>query len=180
MNFVEPIRDADVFHDIQASLLKTKPRNYVLVMTGTYTGLRISDILKLKVKDVRNKKYIDVKEKKTNKRNIIEINPLLRKVYKDYTVNMDDEEYLFRKSYINKPITREQAWKIMKEIGEEFGVENLGTHTLRKTFGFHYYNQTGDIATLMQMFNHSKESITLKYIGITQDTMNRARREFRI
>ena len=61
MNFVEPIRDADVFHDIQASLLKTKPRNYVLVMTGTYTGLRISDILKLKVKDVRNKKYIDVK-----------------------------------------------------------------------------------------------------------------------
>jgi integrase len=180
MNFVEPIRDADVFHDIQASLLKTKPRNYVLVMTGTYTGLRISDILKLKVKDVRNKKYIDVKEKKTNKRNIIEINPLLRKVYKDYTVDMDDEEYLFRKSYINKPITREQAWKIMKEIGEEFGVENLGTHTLRKTFGFHYYNQTGDIATLMQMFNHSKESITLKYIGITQDTMNRARREFRI
>ena len=180
MNFVEPIRDADVFHDIQASLLKTKPRNYVLVMTGTYTGLRISDILKLKVKDVRNKKYIEVKEKKTNKRNIIEINPLLRKVYKDYTVNMDDEEYLFRKSYINKPITREQAWKIMKEIGEEFGVENLGTHTLRKTFGFHYYNQTGDIATLMQMFNHSKESITLKYIGITQDTMNRARREFRI
>lgn len=180
MNFVEPIRDADVFHDIQASLLKTKPRNYVLVMTGTYTGLRISDILKLKVKDVRNKKYIDVKEKKTNKRNIIEINPLLRKVYKDYTVDMDDEEYLFRKSYINKPITREQAWKIMKEIGEEFGIENLGTHTLRKTFGFHYYNQTGDIATLMQMFNHSKESITLKYIGITQDTMNRARREFRI
>ena len=180
MNFVEPIRDADVFHDIQASLLKTKPRNYVLVMTGTYSGLRISDILKLKVKDVRNKKYIDVKEKKTNKRNIIEINPLLRKVYKDYTVDMDDEEYLFRKSYINKPITREQAWKIMKEIGEEFGVENLGTHTLRKTFGFHYYNQTGDIATLMQMFNHSKESITLKYIGITQDTMNRARREFRI
>jgi integrase len=180
MNFVEPIRDADVFHDIQASLLKTKPRNYVLVMTGTYTGLRISDILKLKVKDVRNKKYIDVKEKKTNKRNIIEINPLLRKVYKDYTVDMGDEEYLFRKSYINKPITREQAWKIMKEIGEEFGVENLGTHTLRKTFGFHYYNQTGDIATLMQMFNHSKESITLKYIGITQDTMNRARREFRI
>ena len=90
MNFVEPIRDADVFHDIQASLLKTKPRNYVLVMTGTYTGLRISDILKLKVKDVRNKKYIDVKEKKTNKRNIIEINPLLRKVYKDYTVMIGD------------------------------------------------------------------------------------------
>lgn len=180
MNFVEPIRDADIFHDIQATLKKKNLRNYVLIMTGTYTGLRISDILILKVKDVRDKKYIDIREKKTGKRNLIEISPILRKVYKDYCLDMDDEEYLFRKSNINKPISRTQAWKIMKEIGEEFGVENLGTHTLRKTFGFHYYNQTGDIATLMQMFNHSKESITLKYIGITQDKINQARRDFKI
>lgn len=180
MNFVEPIRDADIFHDIQATLQRESVRNYTLIMTGTYTGLRISDILKLKVKDVRDKKYIDIKEKKTDKRNIIEINPILRKVYKEYCKDMNDEDYLFRKSNINKPIGREQAWKIMKNIGERFGVDNLGTHTLRKTFGFHYYKQTGDIATLMQMFNHSKESITLKYIGITQDTMNKARRDFRI
>ena len=180
MNFVEPIRDADVFHDIQATLKRENPRNYVLIMTGTYTGLRISDILKLKVKDVKDKKYIDIREKKTNKRNLIEINPILRKVYKDYCLEMDEEDYLFRKSNINKPISRGMAWKIMKEIGERFGIENLGTHTLRKTFGFHYYNQTGDIATLMQMFNHSKEAITLKYICITQDKMNQARRDFKI
>lgn len=180
MNFVEPIRDVDVFHDIQATLKNENYRNYTLIMTGTYTGLRISDILKLKVKHVKDKKYIDIKENKTDKRNIIEINPLLRNIYKEYCSNMSDEEYLFRKSNINKPIGREQAWKIMKHIGSAFGVDNLGTHTLRKTFGFHYYKQTGDIATLMQMFNHSKESITLKYIGITQDTMNTARRNFRI
>lgn len=180
MNFVEPIRDADVFHDIQSSLQKENPRNYILILTGTYTGLRISDILKLKVKHVKGKKYIDLKEQKTGKRNIIEINPTLRKAYKDYCEDMDEEEYLFRKSNINKPISRVMAWKIMKDIGERFGVNNLGTHTLRKTFGYHYYKQTEDIATLMQMFNHSKESITLKYIGITQDTMNKARREFKI
>lgn len=180
MNFVEPIRDVDVFHDIQATLKNENLRNYVLIMTGTYTGLRISDILLLKVKNVKDKKYIDIKEKKTGKRNLIEINPLLRKIYREYTEDMDLEEYLFRKTNINKPIGREMAWKIMKSIGERFGVENLGTHTLRKTFGFHYYKSTGDIATLMQMFNHSKESITLKYIGITQDTMNQARRNFRI
>lgn len=180
MNFVEPIRDVDVFHDIQATIKRENPRYYVFIMTGTYTGLRVSDILKLKVKDVRNKKYIDIKEKKTNKRNLIEINPLLRQAYKDYCFEMDDEDYLFRKTYINKPIGRKRAWEIMKKIGDRFGVENLGTHTLRKTFGYHYYNQTGDIATLMNMFNHSKESITLKYIGITQDTMNQARRNFKI
>lgn len=180
MNFVEPIRDADVFHDIQATLKKRNSRDYVLIMTGTYTGLRISDILKLKVKDVRNKKYIDLKEQKTGKRNLIEINPTLRKVYKEYCAEMNEDDYLFRKSKINNPISRNRAWRIMKDIGDEFGVEHLGTHTLRKTFGFHYYKQTGDIATLMQMFNHSKESITLKYIGITQDKMNKARRDFEI
>ena len=180
MNFVEPIRDVDIFHDIQATLKKENIRNYVLIMTGTYTGLRISDILKLKGKDVKNKKYIDIREKKTGKRNLIEINPLLRKVYKEYCCDMDDEDYLIRKSNLNKAISRNRAWRIMKDIGDRFGVDNLGTHTLRKTFGYHYYNQTGDIATLMQMFNHSKESITLKYIGITQDKMNQARRDFEI
>lgn len=180
MNFVEPIRDADIFHSIQSTVQKENIRNYVLIMTGTYTGLRISDILKLKVKDVYKKKYIDVREKKTKKRNLIEINPILRKVYNDYCLDMDEEEYLFRKEKINKPISRTRAWQIMQDIGERFGVEHLGTHTLRKTFGFHYYKQTGDIATLMLMYNHSKESITLKYIGITQDTMNKARRDFKI
>ncbi|NFI03913.1 site-specific integrase [Clostridium botulinum] len=180
MNFVEPIRDADIFHDIQATLKKGNPRNYTLVMTGTYTGLRISDILRLKVKDVKNKKYIDIREKKTGKRNLIEINQTLRNVYKEYCLDMSQEDYLFRKSNLNKPISRTMAWKIMKDIGDKFGVENLGTHTLRKTFGFHYYKKTGDIATLMQMYNHSKESITLKYIGITQYKMNQARRDFEI
>lgn len=180
MNFVEPIRDVDIFHDIQATLKKESIRNYVLIMTGTYTGLRISDILKLKVKDVKDKKYIDIREKKTGKRNLIEINPLLRKVFKEYCFEMDDEDYLFRKSKLNKAISRNRAWRIMKDIGDRFGIDNLGTHTLRKTFGFHYYKQTGDIATLMQMYNHSKESITLKYIGITQDKMNQARRDFEI
>ena len=149
-------------------------------MTGTYTGLRISDILKLKVADVKNKKYINLREKKTGKQNIIEINPVLREVYNNFCIDKPKEDYLFRKVSINKPISRTRAWKIMKEIGERFGVENLGTHTLRKTFGYHYYKKTGDVATLMKMYNHSKESITLRYIGITQDNVNKARRDFRI
>ena len=71
MNFVEPIRDKDIFHDIQAKLKMENMRNYIFIMTGTYTSLRVSDILKLKVKDVKDKKYIDIKDKKTGKRNII-------------------------------------------------------------------------------------------------------------
>ena len=181
MNFVEPIRNEQKFRDIQAYLKRTNVRNYIMLITGTYTGLRISDVLRLKVSDVKNKKFIYIREKKTSKQNIIELNPLLLKSYKEYCVDKPDDEYLIKsREGINQAITREQAYLILKKVGEEFGVENLGTHTMRKTFGYHYYRKTKDVATLMKMFNHSDPSITLKYIGVVQDEMNRARREFSI
>ena len=52
-----------------------------------------------------------------------------------------------------------------------FGVPNLGTHSLRKTFGYHYYQKTNDIAILQDIFNHSDPAITLRYIGINEDTI---------
>lgn len=181
MNFVEPIRDERKFRDIQEYLKRTNERNYIMLITGTYTGLRISDVLKLKVSDVKDKKFIYIREKKTGKQNIIELNPLLIKAYKNYCDDKFQDEYLIKsRNGINRPLTRVQAYNILKQVGEEFGVENLGTHTMRKTFGYHYYRKTKDVATLMKMFNHSDPSITLKYIGIIQDEMNRARREFSI
>lgn len=64
----------------------------------------------------------------------------------------------------NQHITRFRAYVILNEVAQKCGLEEIGTHTLRKTFGYHYYQQTHDIATLQQLFNHSSPSITLKYI----------------
>lgn len=181
MNFVEPIRDAQKVNDIQEYLKRTDERNYILFITGVYTGLRISDILRLKIKDVKDKRFIYLREKKTSKQNIIEINKLLEKEYKWYCADKEIDEYLIKsREGVNKAISRVQAYKIIKNVGKDFGIDNLGTHTLRKTFGYHYYKQTKDVATLMKMFNHSDPSITLRYIGIIQDEMNRARRNFSI
>lgn len=181
MNFVEPIRDAQKVNDIQEYLKRTDERNYILFITGVYTGLRISDILRLKIKDVKDKRFIYLREKKTSKQNIIEINKLLEKEYKWYCADKELDEYLIKsRERVNKAISRVQAYKIIKNVGKDFGIDNLGTHTLRKTFGYHYYKQTKDVATLMKMFNHSDPSITLRYIGIIQDEMNRARRNFSI
>jgi site-specific recombinase XerD len=47
-------------------------------------------------------------------------------------------------------------------------------YTLRKTFGYHFYQRTKDVATLQMIFNHSHPSITLRYIGINQDLMDEA------
>ena len=78
MNYVEPIRDNNKLEDILKYLKKTNKRNYILFCLGLYTGLRISDILKLQVKHVKDKDSIRIKEKKTNKSKVIKINKFLK------------------------------------------------------------------------------------------------------
>lgn len=57
-------------------------------------------------------------------------------------------------------ITRDRVYQIYADIAEKLGRDDIGTHTLRKTFGYHYYKKTRDIATLMFIFNHSSQAIT--------------------
>ncbi|PGA91036.1 site-specific integrase, partial [Bacillus toyonensis] len=51
---------------------------------------------------------------------------------------------------------------------------------LRKTYGYHMYMQTKNIALLMEIFNHSSEKVTLRYIGVNQDAMDKAMTRFKI
>ena len=151
---------------------------------GIRSGLRISDILKLKVKDVREadgriRTHLVTKEKKTSKRKRIKLHSEIKKALAEYIANKDDEAYLIKsnkkdKFKDNKPLSRQRAWEVMKVASEFVGLNEIGCHTLRKTFGYHYYQQTKDIALLMYLFNHSKSEITLRYIGITDDMMDKA------
>ena len=52
------------------------------------------------------------------------------------------------------------------------GIEHTGTHSLRKTFGYHLYKQTKDIALLQKVLNHSSQDVTLRYIGVTQEIID--------
>jgi integrase len=98
-----------------------------------------------------------------------------RKKVCQFCADKTDDEYLIKsRNEENKPLTRFMAYKILSEAGKSFGLERIGTHTLRKTFGYHYYKQTKDVALLQKMFNHSDPSITLRYIGIMQDDINNA------
>ena len=58
---------------------------------------------------------------------------------------------------------------ILREVGKKFGLESIGTHTLRKTFGYFLYKQTKDILVVKEVLGHSDVSITRRYIGLTQD-----------
>ncbi len=174
MNFVEPIRDKAKLEELKALLKKQSARNGFLLSFGVNTGLRISDILPLKVKDVRGKSHILITEKKTGKRKRFKINQQLQEAIRSYTQGMKDDEYLFASSKRPQPITRVRAYQILNGTARKIGLSEVGTHTLRKTFGYHFYQRTRDIATLQMIFNHSHPSITLRYIGITQDLIDEA------
>lgn len=175
MNTVEPIRDMDLVLDVADYLKGKNERDYVLFMFGIYTGLRISDILEFRVRDVREKDSVYIREKKTGKEKRFPINEELKPILTEYIKGKRDFEYLFRSPrYPNRPISRQQAYNILSEAGKMFGLDSIGTHTLRKTFGYHMYQQTQDAATLMEILNHASIASTLRYICINQDNKDKA------
>ncbi len=136
---------------------------------GTNCGLRISDILALNVKDVKNKNYIELIEKKTGKYKKFPLNAKLKPILKEFTKNRKENEPLFTTKYNNR-LERFAAYNIIKDACRQAGLEeHVGTHTMRKTFGYHYYQKYKDVVMLQKIFNHSNPQITLRYIGIEQD-----------
>ncbi|BFH10680.1 site-specific integrase [Paenibacillus melissococcoides] len=181
MNVVQPIRDPELLQDILDFLESTNYRNYIMFLIGIDTGLRISDILRLRVRDVAGS-HITIREKKTGKQKRILITTELKQKLAPYIEGKPPNEFLIKsREGLNRPITREMAYKIIRAVGDEFGLSEIGCHTLRKTFGYIFYNVTTkkDIALLMNYFNHSSTQETLRYIGMTQDTMDMALKRHR-
>ena len=181
MEIVQPIRQMEVIESMKRELLNNGYRDYVLFVLGINTGLRISDILTLKVSDVKGNN-ITIKELKTSKVKRFKLSSNLKQELERYTSNMNDDSYLFRSQKgDNKPITRVQAYRILTKAAEIVGINGeIGTHTLRKTFGYHFYQKTKDVALLQELFNHSAPSVTLRYIGINQDIIDKAYEEFEL
>jgi len=180
MNFVMPIKDDVMLEDICDYLKAKNPPHYVWFSVGIYTGLRISDILALKVIDVKDRSFIISREIKTGKarRTALNVKKLIP-ILKAYCSGRRPHEYLFLSNRgSNKAISRFTAYKVIKEIGKIFKLDNIGTHTMRKTFGFHHYQQYHDVAKLMKIFNHDDQSTTMRYIGLEQDDMDETLKNF--
>ena len=172
VKFVQPIRDKQKLDMMKKELLRRNDRDYMLFMIGINIGLRVSDILPLRVRDVRGT-HIRVVEQKTQKINRIAINNSLRKALNRYIVGKKDHEVLIKsREGVNKPISRSMAYKILREAAEAVGIMEVGTHTMRKTFGYHIYQRDKDVAALQKLFNHNKPETTLLYIGVEQDYLD--------
>lgn len=191
---VQPFKDADINNMLVVSKKRRNSyeqqdeekryawdRNYMILVLGMNLAFRIEDILQLRVENFRNGN-VYTREFKTNKEQSFELHPKLFKDIKDYIKrnNLIDGEYLFKsRKGINKPITRQRAWQVIKELANEAKIGYpVGCHSLRKYFGRKFYEQTGDIITLKEMLNHSSERVTLIYICWDNDKKNESRKNF--
>lgn len=181
MGTTQPIKDVRDIDALKNYYLIRKPnlRNYALICTGINTALRISDILSLRWLDVydfkmdRFQNHIVIKEQKTGKENIIAINDNVLnslKMLKSSLKDLSQYDYIFCGWQKEKPISRVQAFRIIKQACNELHLpENISCHSLRKTFGYHAWVSGTNPAVLMVIYNHSSFQITKRYLGIEQD-----------
>ncbi|SMG58273.1 tyrosine-type recombinase/integrase [Paenibacillus aquistagni] len=182
MKFVQPIRDVRVIEGLKQYFWNQSVRNFLFFCLGIYSGLRVTDLLSLTAGAVRNKTHITIREGKTGKIKKFIIHPDIKDVLEQYIADMNDDEYLFASRQkktisgeVGSPIHRSTAYKMLNTAAKEFNLTEIGCHTMRKTWGYHLYMQDPtNIALLMHMFNHSTQAITLMYLGLTQDAMDKA------
>lgn len=181
MNTVQPIRDTKIIENMKEKLKAKNDKYYIMFICGINIGLRVSDVLHLKISDIAGRSHISITEQKTGKQKRFLINDkLLCELERYIRVNdLKIDDYLIQsRKGDNKPITRIQAYRVLNDASRELGLNEIGTHTMRKTFGYWHYKQYKDIAILQDIFNHSAPSITLRYIGINDDIKDETIRSF--
>jgi len=179
---VDPIKSKREIQAVKNYLSGKNLRDYTIFVVGINSALRVSDIVKLKWEDVfyeigELKKEIRLIEKKTSKQKVFPINQSMKKALLEYFEYIDkpsDDEYIFKsRQGGNSPLSVKMAWRIFKDIQDNVKLStHIGTHSMRKTFCFMAWRQGVPIETLMKILNHGSQSVTKRYIGITQEEIN--------
>jgi len=171
---VEPIRSLKDIRTIK-KLLKNKPRDLALFTIGINTNLRASDLLQITAGMVRKLKPMDeieIREKKTGKVRRITLNKACVEAIQGLLASgpYRDEDFLF-KSQRKEVLTVSSVTRLVKAWCKAIHLKgNYGSHTLRKTWGYHQRVTYGvGLPELMVCFNHSTQKQTLDYLCVQPD-----------
>jgi integrase len=167
---VDPIRKRKDIESIR-KLISDNPRDLTLFTLGINTNLRASDLLRIKVGQVRDLKpgdEIELKEKKTGKSRRITLNKACVQAVQRLLASRPyaDVDLLFTGQ--RGPLTVPSVHRLVKGWCRAMNLRgNYGSHSLRKTWGYHQRVTFGvDIPRLMVCFNHSTQRQTLDYLCI--------------
>ena len=143
MNWVAPIKDQETLKNFGETLKQVDYKYYIMFELGVGTGLQLQDILAFKNKDVTGKKEIEVTIGTRNMKNVFTVPEELQQIINEYTKGKDPEAYLILgHSSSNKPVSREQAYRVLRSAGHKIGLNSIGAQTMRKTYAWNYYKET--------------------------------------
>ena len=169
---VEPIRRLQDIKAIQ-KMLAGNPRDNLLFTLGVNCGLRVGDLLKLKVKDIAHLKpgqHIIIRESKTSKDNILAVNKAAHKTMTQYLDNIrpDPEDLLFASRKGEKALTIQSVNNLVKKWTGAINLRgNYGAHSLRKTWGYIQRVEFGvGFEVIAKRYLHSNPAVTMRYLGI--------------
>ena len=176
MELTHPITDRDKIDAMADYLYNKNIRDYVLFEIGINIGIRVTDFTKQQVGFYRRAcelGYIELEPSKTkrmHKKVRVPISDDMLELISSYIKDRLDTEYMFPSRKGGGALTRQQVYNILTDAAEHVGIkENIGCHGMRKTFGYWHYYYNKDIRILMDIFNHSNEDITLRYIGVKDE-----------
>lgn len=183
MSTSEPIRNKSDLNRLAGYFLaKGQYRNHVMIVLGSCTALRISDLLKLRWDDVydfragRFRSHIVLTEKKTKKFKKIALCKDAVNALQLYFSRRHGDFIFGNGRREERPISRVQAWRIIHDAVKDLNIPGqISCHSLRKTFGYSLWYQTkASPVLIMSIFNHVDFEITKRYLGITQDEIDAA------
>ena len=178
MATTQPIRNKNQVRQLAEYYLnRGYIRNYVLIILGVNTALRISDLLRLRWDDVYDfgqgsvRAYVEIVEQKTGKSKAIALNQSARNALTLFASQAAESgRYLIENQRTGMAISRIQAYRLIRAAAEalEFQ-ERVSCHSLRKTLGYHAWKKGVALAVIMEIYNHSSIAVTRRYLGVTQD-----------
>lgn len=175
-------KDLNAMHSYFLS--KNQLRNDLLFVVGINVGLRAGDLLALKWDSVLDESgnivdEVTVKEEKTKKFRTFYFNASCKKALLSYYTEKkpDKDSFLFA-SQKGGSLDVRSTCKILKTAAKAVGIKyNVGTHSLRKTFGYHQLKAHRDdamfLCQLQKMFGHSSPEITLRYCGLENEQLQK-------
>ena len=202
MGRVEPIRDEHTLIAVKKILKHMSLREWALFAFGINAALRISDLLGLRVGDVIGSDgsvcdQLDCTVAKTGRHLKVHLPPNAQDALQEYLekghpfpkkldaplfpANPSAVRHKTADTPARKPVSRQWVNKVLKEAVERVEPDlDVGTHTMRKTWGYHAHQRHIPLGTIMDKLGHRSPSVTLRYLGINDDEVKRATLELNL
>lgn len=159
-------------------------RNKAMLELMYATGIRVSELINLKLQDIDLIDDIIRIFGKGSKERIVPIGEFASEAIKDYLkvrnlmIKKQNSEYLFLNNH-GDSMTRQGFFKVIKKIAKEKGIEKeLHPHTLRHSFASHMLKYGADLRTIQELLGHSDISTTQIYTHITNEKLKQNYKEF--